>query len=788
MSMDKESLGFQLLFGKEYGKVKDYGQEDEKALYVRQSEIIRLCNVLANGQIMDVFPGMQPTSLTRQKIDDNLLCEPYVVCEKTDGERHLLLAYEAKVYLIDRRSRVWVAPIQLPLREDHPRYPGWHHKTLLDGELVADAIADGKGDKEWRYLIYDAIAISGEDMTHRTLLYRLRRTIEDVVIPKERLTMYRDTREPFHVMLKDFFEIWQMKEVMNLCENLPHKSDGLIFTPVMVPYVPGSCPALLKWKPSSLNTVDFKLQVVRGTGRQMHVSLLVGMKKKEEWHVKASGLWLAKLGDMFRQLQKDPEKFQGKICECRWSQTAKTFTPIDANRFTLDGTWSDGGWVLQRLREDKTQPNDMRTAKRVVESIEDDLSFEDLNKKIQAAHSDGSLKCAALCGEGELQRAPETKPLVSWARPADSDERTEDHSRHDKRKGKGKGRGKDKDKGKDGRDGSQQPDGSGEAPEAAGPPSPPAPLPPPPASPSQELASAPPQKPTTAVAAAASDSEGRSDQERGSFRAWGRDSKKTGAAAQEAAKKAAIVNAELVRWSKAVVGDSAASADEDVVPLADMQSAPSSAAVHRRAEQALEHHPQGGLDPSLPGRRTRARGRGRGRGRTPATADMVRRGRMAARMAIDAAADGEIEVNFPGGEEQAGPGAAAAEDAVPRPAFEVDAASAAVEQSTAPAAKRRRPAKADAEDAAPKAPRKKESAAADEDVTPKPQEMSPATPRKRRVAKLPGVQASLLERLERMRAAAAELREGPRLHLGLLKRRRGEHIEPCPPHRQGSTA
>lgn len=236
--------------------------------------------------------------------------EPYLVCEKTDGERHLLLAYQGALHFsesnvfalsVHTRPRVLdrqkVSCLELPshtlsflrdplsllnsfapignkarcsflcrttmhgarfLLNSYPcwsccyvilphqivcRAPGWHHKTLLDGELVVDSedaevlqaillenassltglfnwqwvvrfaqtcnpgIQSGKADMSpilgvWcdahrqrgpfasnklmnKNSWISSMKMALKDLTHRPLLYRLKKALFDVILPKD---------------------------------------------------------------------------------------------------------------------------------------------------------------------------------------------------------------------------------------------------------------------------------------------------------------------------------------------------------------------------------------------------------------------------------------------------------------------------------------------------------------------------------------------------------------------------------------------------------------------------
>jgi ATP-dependent DNA ligase len=100
------------------------------------------------------FPGPQPVSIERRHFP-LLKKQPYFVCEKTDGVRHLLVSFEGGVFLVNRAYKAEKVSIRVP------------KDTLLDGELVTSKTGRAL------FMVYDAVRVKGEDLTQRPLTDRL---------------------------------------------------------------------------------------------------------------------------------------------------------------------------------------------------------------------------------------------------------------------------------------------------------------------------------------------------------------------------------------------------------------------------------------------------------------------------------------------------------------------------------------------------------------------------------------------------------------------------------------
>ena len=324
-----------------------------------KQEAIKLC-----GWGKETFPGSQPVSLTRRNLVQ-IARTPYVVCEKSDGERFMLLHFKGASYVFDRRFNFHKITLSSVFGSSDTT-------TLLDGELVEDEV------KGVRYLVYDAVTIDGQSVRELPLLRRLEGVLKKVLSVKE------SKSDTFPVFVKDFFDVKHSSFVVNLSRRLPHYSDGLIFTPARDPYLPGTCHKLLKWKPKELNTIDFVLELVMGiTTAQFHGKLLSAEAGVQTF----KGVWLAREGPMWQWLCDNTHRANGRVVECGWDPNIHTFVPTSKVEYVEEGYWTDGGWVLHRIREDRSTPNDVNVVEKVKASIADGLSLDDVHSVLANVES-----------------------------------------------------------------------------------------------------------------------------------------------------------------------------------------------------------------------------------------------------------------------------------------------------------------------------------------------------------------------------------------------------------------
>ncbi|XP_053520789.1 mRNA-capping enzyme isoform X4 [Artibeus jamaicensis] len=269
------------------------------------------------------FPGAQPVSMDKQNIK-LLEQKPYKVSWKADGTRYMMLIDGTnEVFMIDRDNSVFhVSNLEFPFRKDLRIHLS---NTLLDGEMIIDKV---NGQAVPRYLIYDIIKFN---------------------------------------LLEG-----------NFAKEVSHEMDGLIFQPTGK-YKPGRCDDTLKWKPPSLNSVDFRLKITRMGGEGLlpqNVGLLyVGGYERPFAQIKVT---------------KELKQYDNKIIECKFENNS---------------------WVFMRQRTDKSFPNAYNTAMAVCNSISNPVTKEMLFEFIDrcAAASQGQKRKRHQDPDTELMPPPPPK-------------------------------------------------------------------------------------------------------------------------------------------------------------------------------------------------------------------------------------------------------------------------------------------------------------------------------------------------------------------------------------------
>lgn len=178
------------------------------------------------------FPGPQPVSIERRHFP-LLKKQPYFVCEKTDGIRHLLVSNTEGVFLVNRSFKV--DPVKIRIPKD----------TILDGELVL--LKSGK----YAFMIYDSVIVKGESMINFDLKLRLDKAKAIVK------SIIKTASAPFEVRVKTMYE--DPRDLPAL-DSFEYETDGLVFTPIREPVRTGTHETMFKWKPRDRITIDFDLR------------------------------------------------------------------------------------------------------------------------------------------------------------------------------------------------------------------------------------------------------------------------------------------------------------------------------------------------------------------------------------------------------------------------------------------------------------------------------------------------------------------------------------------------
>lgn len=274
-----------------------------------------LCAFIANawGSSTDPtrFPGPQPVSIERRHFP-LLKRQPYLVCEKTDGVRHLLASTDEGVFLVNRA---------FVCEKIHVRVP---KDTLLDGELVTTKTTVSR-----LFIVYDAVRVKGEDLTHKPLTERLdaaRKVVKAII---------KTANAPLEVRVK---VMWPLGDPTPDLNSFEYETDGLVFTPVNEPIRTGTHETMFKWKPRERITIDFCLK----NGSELFVQDKGIPYKEAELHL--------------RNLRRDLPN--GTIVECGYG---------------------DLGWFVEKIRTDKTHANNRRTYFRTLVNIREGIELAEFN-------------------------------------------------------------------------------------------------------------------------------------------------------------------------------------------------------------------------------------------------------------------------------------------------------------------------------------------------------------------------------------------------------------------------
>jgi len=293
----------------------------------------------------NLFFGPQPVAVEKRDFaeDGKLRNNKYVVCEKSDGERGILILInidsKPMCFMMNRSTEL----LFLSLSFKREVFEG----TIFDGEIIKTK------NGTWNYLIHDCMFYNGRSFIG--IIHPLRYSAVLDFITKRYVNKETD---PFNIKTKIFYnylpnklnETWK-----HINENTENNIDGLIFTPINDSIKFGRQYSLLKWKEPNNHTIDF---LVKNNKKMV---ILYYLKNNNNEVFKIFKPVENNYSVLFTFLEQNGISLKPKdslIIEFKYLPNGEIFTPY-------------------RIRTDKSVPNGDITLKNTIKNIEESINISD---------------------------------------------------------------------------------------------------------------------------------------------------------------------------------------------------------------------------------------------------------------------------------------------------------------------------------------------------------------------------------------------------------------------------
>jgi hypothetical protein len=333
------------------------------------------------------FPGTLPVSLSR-KVLEEILPFGYVFSIKADGDRAFLFILQdlvtnkQHVYLYGRDESIVLVSSNLTKIETIEELQKMMsldtmRLTVLDVEVL-------HGSEQ--LLVFDALCLSSMNVVNISYERRHARMCEwvermskgricetetsDKWLPFPSLTLSKTlpkiTYGMFTLFPKPIFSTCDFGKVWRAYEKSLGDLEGAVFYRLLTLYSPFRCDemAVLKWKVLNRVTVDFLVDArAPKAGSTVTLSTVFGISAKFTTETKGNVILLS-----------TPPGSQYPL------KVAYGFVPphllVDVDTQIAEFYFIDGAWQFQRVRRDKSTPNDISVAVATMKNIEENLTSE----------------------------------------------------------------------------------------------------------------------------------------------------------------------------------------------------------------------------------------------------------------------------------------------------------------------------------------------------------------------------------------------------------------------------